>query len=131
MVEIKEYNELDFDVIPPENYFSLNDLVQSEDVVKALKDKNKESLTHILFTLGVDVSKPVYVRNCKHRTRLTNEVVHTLRYDFTERTDEEWLKSPYASEKAKFASIKDLDLKMELMNMSRTINVIDVEKESI
>lgn len=127
-IEIKEYNELSFDIVPPENYFSLMDLIRKgSGFVKMLKEKDLVSMTEFFYSLGVDVSKPIYLRNCKHRTRFSEEVVTTARYDYTERTDDEWINSPYASEKAKFSAIKDLSLKCEMLNMSKRVSVLDVE----
>ena len=62
---------------------------------------NPTNFNKLLFSLGIDINKPVELQeNLIHRNRL-NKVVLCPRWVGTERTDEEWLQSPYSSHEAK------------------------------
>ena len=79
--------------------------VSESEIQKVLPDfgssyYNTQKLNDILFELGMDVSKNVEQQNgLKHRNRL-NEVVRCTRWVGSERQDEEWINSGYASQEA-------------------------------
>lgn len=60
-----------------------------------------DKLKGILFDLGADANQPIdYQAATQHRNRM-NQVVTSGRYYCSERLDDSWLKSGYASQAAK------------------------------
>lgn len=69
-------------------------IISQSDVVRhplfaKLKDK-ENGLNAILHSMGMDVDKGYETTNCRHRSELTNAVVHCERYCGEERTDDVW-----------------------------------------
>lgn len=127
---IKQYTELE-DIYPPEQYISLEDITpHNEGFIKACYENNEAELKRFFHSVGADVEKNIYVRTCEHRMRTSNRTVNSLRFDFTERTDEEWLKSGMASEHAKMQNV-DIFLKEELRQLGRQLDVHEANKQYI
>lgn len=119
---ISPFNELE-EVYPPEQYISLEDITPHYDgFIKACYENDEGVLKEVFHSLGADVTKKIYVRQCEHRMRSSNKVVNSLRFDFTERTDKEYLLSGMASEHAKMFNV-DPYLKEELRQLGKTLDV--------
>ena len=81
------------------------------------REMDKE-VEDVLWTLGLDFQRGLYVQPCKHRD-LDGNIQIGYTYMGYERTDGGWLGSKYASLDAHIESNKDSDLKGELYRMSR------------
>lgn len=70
-------------------------------------DNNQEKFKQMLYELGADVNRYIEKQeNVTHRNRF-NEIVTCDRYVCDERTDKEWIESPYSSQEAKDKSLNN------------------------
>lgn len=86
-----------------------NSLVEFDILAPAYDDK----VSPYLFALGVDTNREVGIDASKHRD-LDGKVGIGYRYFGYERTDQQWLKSGYASIQARIEANNDSDLKADL-----------------
>lgn len=86
--------------------------------IKLLPREMDKEVEDVLWALGLDFQRGLYIQPCRHRD--LDGVVHVgYTYMGYERTDGAWLGSRYASLDAHIESNKDSDLKGELYKMSR------------
>lgn len=106
-------------------FISTYDLMQDKDVKQAFKDNDEEKIKQVLYTLGIDTSEPYELESVIHRplTKKDNEPWFGPRYSGSERMDQEYLNSGYASWDAKVEACNDPSLRAELKNMSRQSSV--------
>lgn len=83
-------------------FVSLSELrrLVSTVILESLND-NPDDLKQILFDLGMSLETEIEIQeNIMHRNRF-GQIVQCTRWVGDERTDEDWLKSGYASQAAK------------------------------
>jgi len=97
-------------------YLSVSDL-QLLDTWVDPKPEPREFAT-ILFTNGMDITKPYEFVECQHRN-LRNQIITGLRVEGSERTDMDWRRSGSASLSAYLYSTEDIFLKEDMRKMSR------------
>lgn len=110
-------------------YLSYADLEKLDDWYEAMPLEEPEKFKEILWKHGLDHTKGITIRECRHRCRTSNKVVFCKRVECVERTDREWIKGALASEEAVGASVNDLSLKEELANMSKRISTASIAAE--
>ena len=90
-------------------------MVEEEDFV---------AFYEFLHTIGININEEIEIESCYHRTLVDNVVVYCPRILGYERTDDEYLKSGYASEEAWKISVgkRDVTLLRELEEMSKRSN---------
>lgn len=99
---------------------SFSDLMLIDEFKHSVMSSDKEKLDSILFTNGMDTSKPYEIVTCEHRN-LQNKVVNCPRIEGNERLDDEWIKSGAASLDAIIESTKDSDVRRDLRMMSHQV----------
>jgi hypothetical protein len=82
--------------IPAIRYISLSEI---QKVLPDFDYKDEDKLRNILYELGVDLQYPFDEQDVFHINKF-NEKVNCLRWVGNERTDQDWLKSGYASKEA-------------------------------
>ena len=102
--------------------FSAEDILELPEFVgltvfDLINPANDKVIADMLYKVGVDNSKDVEVYPCRHR-RLGGKETVNYAYVFWERTDREWLQSPYSSMSARIESQTDGDLKAEMIALS-------------
>lgn len=98
---------------------SLYDLMQYDVAKKAILNEDKKTLEAVLYSLGLDTNEPYHLDECNHRplTKKDNEPWYGGRYNGNERQDREWLMSEHCSWENKVDSIRDPELRSELIMM--------------
>jgi hypothetical protein len=81
-----------------------------------LQPKNDEVIGKLLWELGANVDKGVFVQACKHR-KFSGEMVTDYRYAYMERTDREWVRSGKASVSMLIETQRDGSLARELSQL--------------
>lgn len=97
-------------------YLSFSDLQLLDDWVDPQPEPTQ--FAKILFTNGMDITRPYEVVECQHRN-LQNQVVTGYRVEGSERTDFEWRRSGAASIGAYLYSTDDIFMKEDMRRMSR------------
>lgn len=82
------------------NYISEADLELLSEWRANIPEEKPQLFARMLFLLGADPNQKWDESFCKHRTRVTGEIVEARRFAFKERTDREWLNSGLASNEA-------------------------------
>lgn len=90
---------------------SFEDLFLVPEIKQMVLEGREEDFAKAIYELGVDTNYVVETDVCFHRT-LQGKVVYGLRLVGTERIDEEWMKSGYASEEARKRVIAKYDLEL-------------------
>lgn len=101
---------------------SLYDLMNYKESKEIVLSGDKKALKEALFTLGLNVkNEPYYEEECYHRpaTKADKAPWYGIRYVCSERVDDEWINSGYASMEAIIESSDDLSLKAVLNGMNR------------
>lgn len=90
---------------------SFEDLFSVPELKAMVTEGRDEDFSKAIYALGVDTAYVVETDVCYHRT-LRGKVVYGLRLVGTERIDEEWMKSGYASEDARKRVVAQYDLEL-------------------
>lgn len=105
------------------------------EIFKGIREENKDEfdarLNKILFYLGLDINSDEFTEKVVYHRPLTRKskepylgVVFTSR----ERSDKEWLKSPYCSLDQKLYCSKDISMSKELSRISKKLTWDDQVK---
>ena len=92
--------------VKPKSKITALVFVSASELAKVIPDfdysmlEDNKKLNDVLFSLGMDVLKPIeYQETIQHRNRF-GEIVICDRWVGDERIDEDWIKSGYASQEA-------------------------------
>lgn len=96
-------------------------LMKDERAKKAIEENNEEEFKKVLFDWGIDVDDHYTIESLEHRPIPSEPTVFNGPIVMgSERLDDAWLKSGYASWEARLESIQDAALRTELKVMGKT-----------
>lgn len=100
---------------------SFHILMQYPGFKEAVENNNTAFLKSVLHQMGIDVSLPYDIVSCEHRPYPNKPMSWSgPRVEGTERCDDAWLKSEYASWEVKVEATADPELRAQLKEMGRT-----------
>ncbi|MCK9530414.1 MAG: hypothetical protein M0R77_07625 [Gammaproteobacteria bacterium] len=104
-------------------WMSVWDMCRIPEVKDILLADDLTETYNLLYDVGFDINKEIYVESCYHRT-IYKEVVYAPRFVGEERLDDSWINSGYASEEAWKILVgkKDVSLLRLLEEMSKESN---------
>lgn len=95
-------------------------LMQDEKAKKAIEDNNEKAFREVLFEWGIDTDDSYTVESYEHRPLENNPLVFNgPLVQGSERLDDGWLNSGYATWEARVEGIRDGSLRAELKEMGR------------
>lgn len=95
---------------------SVSDLVLVDGFKEAYARIDNETIKLFLHRNGLDTEQDYELVQVTHRN-LRNQVVNGQRYEGSERLDDEWIKSGYASLEARIEAVEDPSLRRTLRAM--------------
>ena len=101
---------------PPCNFLSVKDLEGVVGFMSCKETQDKQELERILWENGADITKPYLLRKVLHRPRTSNIIYDGMRFEFSERTDRDWIVNGAPSLEAQLFT-KDKSLAAELMSL--------------
>lgn len=108
---------------------SMYDLFSCAEFKNAHHSEDWEEVGKLLFSVGVDLSKGLYIVNRLHRPLCQIEIVFGGVLLYIERLDAEWIKSGAASMEAVVKSTGDYTVRADIMKMQDAYMTLEKVKE--
>ena len=103
-------------------YLSWHDMEKAVGFKEAWKAMDLAKIEELLYTHGCDTAFGWELVYCHHRPRTSNQAVNSVRFEFKEREDKEFIQSGMKAVEDIINSCSDSSMRLELKGMSRRDN---------
>lgn len=100
-------------------YLSWVDLEKDPDFTNAWKAQDLNMVESLLYKYGCDLNSGWTLNYCAHRPRTSNQAVNSVRFEFKERNDKEFIASGMKAVEDIINDCDDCAMRIHLKAMSR------------
>lgn len=112
-------------------YLSFVDLEKDSHFVSAWKAQDLNVIEAILYKYGCDIKSGWVLNYCQHRPRTSNQAVNSVRFEFKERSDKEFIASGMKAVEDIINDCDDGTMRLELKRMSKRAQHPEIREDDV
>lgn len=112
-------------------FLSWVDLEKDPHFVSAWKAQDLNVIEAILYKYGCDIKSGWILNYCQHRPRTSNQAVHSVRFEFKERSDKEFIASGMKAVEDIINDCSDWTMRVELKGMSKRAQHPEIREDDV